>query len=191
VRMTDSVDVLSVRGDEAELDFASMCKLGFSCRILQTQFQRTRRVYLTVSQNMKRWTLPMHIRSVTVCVRKTQSFKDSVTERTLKWWLYSLLSSNREIQCTVQCGRVTKPQWIALTAYLYRFVQRRGELRGPLHIFVAGFRSHKQAPCRCPTELSWVADRAHLLFHISSRITIGTPNVDISSGWVLSRLGCV
>jgi len=184
--MTDSVDVLSVRGrDDAELDFASMCKLGFSCRILQTQFQRTRTVYLTIWETMKRWTLPMHIRSVTVCVRQTQSFQE--------WcrFLYNLLSSNREIQCTVQCGRVTRPRWIALTEFLHTFVQRRGELRGPLHIFVAGFRSHKQAPCRCPTELFWVADRAHLLFHISSRITIETPNVDISSGWVVSRLGCV
>ena len=131
-----------------------------------------------------RWTLPIQVRWVTVCVRN-----NTFTEATLKWWLDSVLSSNCEIHCTVECGRVTKHQWVALCAYLYRFMQRRGELRVPLHIFVDGFKAHKQAPCRCPTGLAWVAENAYLLFYRSSRITIGTPNINLSSRWVLDRIG--
>jgi len=183
--MTDLLGVLLITGCEySALDFASLCKLGFSSRYLQTDFQKIRRVYLRTSLKMMRWTLPIQVRWVTVGVRN-----NTFTEATLKWWLDSVLSSNCEIHCTVECGRVTKHQWVALCAYMYRFMQRRGELRVPLHIFVDGFKAHKQAPCRCPTELAWVAENAYLFFYRSSRITIGTPNINLSSRWVLDRIG--
>ena len=185
MKLTDVVCVLSVIWcDDMELDFSSMCKLGFASRNLQTEFEKIRNVYFSVSRRMRRWTLPTQIRSVIVCVRKMQSFTDAA----LRWWLDSILSNNAIVCCNVQCGRVTKNQWIALCGYMCRFVHRRGELRVPLHIFVDGFRLHRQAPCRSPNELPWVAERAHLLFHMSSQITVGTTNVDMTSRWVLDQI---
>ena len=174
----------SQRGcDDTELDFASLCKLGFACRSLHMQFHLTRKVYVYVVQNTKKITLPRHMRWVVACVPKLCRLKS------FKWWMDKILSDHDPIQCTLQCGSVTKLRWIAFTSYFYQFVQKRGELRGALHIAVTCFRLHKQGKWRCPSEFLWVADRAHLLFHISSHITIGTPNIDINSRWVLERLG--
>ena len=131
------------------------------------------------------WTLPSQIQSVIVCIRHMQHFDDVA----MRWWLDVILSNCAVVCCNVECGRVTKLQWIQLCNFMYELVQEQGELRVPLHFFVEGFRVHRQAPCRSPHELPLVADSSHLLFHMSSQITVSTPTVLISSQWVLDQLG--
>jgi len=190
MKLLDVVCVLSLLWcDDMELDFAAMCKLGFASRCLQVEFDKIRRVHFTLPRRIRSWTrywtLPSQIQSVIVCIRHMQHFDDVA----MRWWLDVILSNCAVACCNVECGRVTKLQWIQLCNFMYELVQEQGELRVPLHFFVEGFRLHRQAPCRSPHELPWVADSSHLLFHMSSQITVSTPTVLISSQWVLDQLG--
>ena len=57
----------------------------------------------------------------------------------------------------------------------------------PLHISVDGFRRFPSV-CRSPDKLPWVAAMAHLVFHVSSRVTICSPHFEITKDWAVSQL---
>ena len=174
--------------NEGYLHFSSLCKLGFSCKCLQSEFQKTEMANIEVSKRktgiLETFTLPTLVRSATL------SFCDKFWKRTpcLRWWLRALFSNEPFGTCTFLLGIMTCEYWSYFCRTLHRHIAESGELPVPLHVSVAGFRRHRRGPCRFPHELPWVAKMAHLLFHASSCITVNTPNLDISSPWVLQQL---
>ena len=133
---------------------------------------------------LETFTLPTQVRSATLC------FCDPFWDRSpcLRWWLRALFLNEALETCTLLLGMMTSKYWSYFCRTLHRHIAESGELPVPLHVSVAGFRRHRRGPCRFPHELPWVAKMAHLLFHASSRITVNTPNLDISSPWVLQQL---
>ena len=181
--------------NEGYLHFSSLCKLGFSCKCLQSEFQKTEMASIEVPNRfiifskrkrgiLETFTLPTHVRSATPC------FCDPFWKRTpcLRWWLRALFSNEAFETCTFLLWIMTCEYWSYFCRTLHRHIAASSELPVPLHVSVAGFRRHRRSPCRLPHELPWVAERAHLLFHASSRITVNTPNLNITGPWVLQQL---
>ena len=171
---------------EGYLDFSAICKLGFASQYLHAEFEKKIHVHINVCLNrLLTFTLPENTRSVNLRFSKCKL----ITTRALKWWLHAILATAALQNCELSCGTITALHWTVLCRSIYHFINERGcDLCVPLHISVHGFRHHLQALCRSPDELPWVADMAHLVFHVSSRVTICSPPFEITKDWVLRQL---
>ena len=115
------------------------------------------------------FTLPQNTRSVNLWFFNS----GLITDQVLQWWLHSILATAALHDCELSCGTINQLHWTLLCCNIYRFIKEWGrDLCVALHISVDDFRRHDRAPCQSPEKLPWVAEMAHLVFHVSSRGTI-------------------
>ena len=170
---------------EALLEFLDQRELAGASTCLHAQFHKLRILHLHVRRYPPGIVFPRDLLRLSLSFPKAVCFNVGVLQP-----LFDQIFTSPISECTILCGRLTKSQWRILCRCIHH-IGMRFDLRTRICIRIHSFRAHRQAPSRSPAAFEWVAQNAHLLHYVCSDLLLQTPDLELSSKWVLRELGVI